>query len=164
MIHFTKENITFILALIGSLGTIVNWLRLFIVNNKNFNIRPVAYRSKDNITLFYLLFENKSRMPISITELSVQINGVYYPCRYLPEIVTSSHRTIGKEIVSSHDYFNIAFPVQLGALGATSGYVLFILPKDIQMPDSKTLTFLVTSNRGKAVEKIISVDQVPEIH
>ncbi len=160
---FTKENITFVLALIGSVGTIATWIRSYIINKRNVIIRPIANKSKDNKILLYLFFENRSRLPISITAISVLFDGVYYPCRYQPQKVISDQRTVGGKVVSLQDYYNITFPVQLGSLDSSSGYVLFVIPQDVQIPDSKTLTFQVSSNRGKAFEMKLSLDQIQEI-
>lgn len=159
---FSRDNITFLLAFIGSAGTIVGWGYAYITTKKKFCIRVIAYQSKQNLALFYLAFENKSRLPISITAISVHIDGVYYPCKYIPQKVTSSQHTVNGKVVSSQDYFSIHFPVELGSLGSTSGYVLFVLPKGIRMPDAKTLTFLISSNRGKAIEMKLSLDQISD--
>lgn len=157
---FSNDNITFFLACIGSLGTIAGWGYAYITTRKNFNVRVIAYQSKQNLALFYLSFENKSRLPISITALSVHIDGVYYPCKYIPQKVTSSQHTVNGKVVNFQDYFSIQFPIELGSLGSTSGYVLFVLPKGVRIPDAKTLTFLISSNRGKAIEKKLSLDQI----
>lgn len=156
---FTRDNLTFILACIGSFGTITGWIYTYVTTKKNFQIRVIAYNSKQNVALFYLAFENRSRLPISITALSVHIDGVYYPCKYIPQKVTSSQHTVNGKVVNFQDYFSIQFPIELGSLGSTSGYVLFVLPKGVRIPDAKTLTFLISSNRGKAIEKKLSLDQ-----
>ena len=160
---FTKENITFVLALIGSVGTNTTWLFSYISNKRNISIRPIAYNSKNNIILFYLFFENRSRLPISITALSILLDGTCYPCRYQPEKVISHQRTVGGKVVNSQDYYNINFPVQLSSLGSSSGYVLFVIPPEVLIPDSKTVTFQVSSNRGNAFEMKLSLDQTQEI-
>lgn len=160
---FTKENITFVLALIGSLGTIATWLFSYISNKRNISIRPIAYNSKDNKILFYLSFENRSRLPISITALSILLDGAYYPCRYQPQRVISHQHTVGGKVVSSQDYYNLNFPVQLSPLGSNSGYVLFVIPREVLMPDSKTATFQVSSNRGNSFEMKLLLDQTQEI-
>lgn len=160
--YFTKDNITFLLALIGSVGTITTWLLSYIKSRRNITIRLIAFDAKDNKILCYLFLENKSSLPISLTALSVIIDGVSFPCRYLPQKVRSDMRTVGSNVVSSQDYFNMTFPVQIGPLGATSGYVLFVIPPSVLIPDSKTVTFQVSSNRGRTFETKLSLDQIQE--
>lgn len=156
---FTRDNLTFVLACIGSIGTITGWLYTYITTRKNFSIRVIAYQSKQNMALFYMSFENKSRLPISLTALSACINGIYYPCKYVPQRVTSSQHSVNGKIVTTQDYYSISFPIELGSLGATSGYVLFVFPKGIHMPDSKTLSVQVSSNRGTAIQMQLSLCQ-----
>lgn len=162
MTYLTKENITFILAVIGSFGTITGWIYAYITTRKKLNLRVFAYTFKEEKALFYLSFENKSRLPISITDLALKINETYYSCKHIPQRVTSTQHTVGGKIVNSIDYYNIQFPVELGSLGSTSGYVLFVFPKGVEIPDSKNLMIQVSSNRGKAIEMKLSLDQISE--
>lgn len=162
MQYFTKENITFLLALIGSIGSVTGWFYTYVVNKKKISIRIIAYTVKSNIILSYLSFENLSRSPISLTSISIKVNGVFYPCRHIPQKVKSTEHMIGGKIVSTHDVFNISLPIELGGLGATSGYILFVLPKDAGTPDAKTVTFQISSNRGAAVEMSLSLEQLLE--
>ncbi len=155
----TQDNITFVLACIGSFGTIAGWLYAYLTTRKNISVRVIAYRSKLNTALFYMSFENKSHLPISLTALSICIDNVYYPCKYIPQRVTSSQHYIGGKIINTQDYYNIQFPIQLGSLGATSGYVLFVLPKGVYVPHAKNLTVQVSSNRGKAIQMQLSLCQ-----
>lgn len=160
---FTRENITFILALVGSIGTVSGWVYSFATSRKNISINVIAYSALQDKVLFYLSLANKSRLPISITALSVQIDGVYYPCKHIPQKVASTQRTVNGKIVSSYDYFSLQIPIELGSLGSTSGYILFVLPKGVCMPDSKTLNLQISSNRGKAIETKLSLDQTMDI-
>ncbi|KJJ77622.1 hypothetical protein [Clostridium sp. FS41] len=160
---FTRENITFILAFIGSIGTISGWAYSFATSRKNIAVNVIAYKVRQDKALFYLSFTNKSRLPISITALSVQINGVYYPCRHIPQKVVSTQRAVNGKIVSSYDYFSIQIPIEIGSLGSTSGYVLFVLPKGVYIPDSKALNLQISSNRGKAIEMKLTLDQTKDI-
>lgn len=162
MEYITKSNVTFILAVFGSIGTITSWIYAYFATRKNIILRVIAYQAKNNILLTYLSFENKSRLAISITNLALKVNGTYFPCRHLPQRVTSSQQSIGGKIVSSIDYYNIRLPIELGGLGSNSGYVLFVLPKGVGIPDSKILTLQVVSNRGKAVETTLPLDQTLE--
>lgn len=162
MSYFTKENITFMLALIGSLGTITGWIYTYISTRKNINMRVVAYSAKDNKMLLYLSFENKSRLTISITDLALKVEDTYYSCRHIPQRVTSTQHYLGNQILNSVDYYNIQMPIELGGLGSTSGYVLFVLPKGIYISSANVLTFQVSSNRGKAFEMKLSLAQTQE--
>ena len=58
--YFTKENITFLLAVIGSLGTIYS----MIAQHKNISLSIVSYSYKNKTLLMYVAFTNCSRLPI----------------------------------------------------------------------------------------------------
>lgn len=156
------ELITFILACIGSVGTISGWIYYWVTTRKNIFVRIIAFHQKNETILSYMAFENKSRLPVSITDISLLIDGNPYPCEYMPKKVMSHERTVGGRIVSSQDYYNIQLPIELGSLGATSGYVLFVLPKGVRKPDTKVVTLQISSNRGKAMKMTLSLDQVAE--
>ena len=62
----TRENITLVLAILGSFGTLSSWFFVLLKNRKNLKMHIVGHRfSEDNHSLLiYTMFENKSRLPI----------------------------------------------------------------------------------------------------
>lgn len=73
---FTRENITLFLSIFGAIGTLFSFINTLLINRKNLKIRiDRLYYIQDLQTLFVsCVFENRSRLPISITSfLSKQI-------------------------------------------------------------------------------------------
>lgn len=157
---FTKENITFILGLIGSLGTAVTFIKSLINNRTNFSIKAVTFETAEKGILTYLMFINNSHKPITITSLSICVNGIFYPAILTPEEVRRTINTIGKEIVGAHYEYSTSFPIALTGEYSTSGYIFFPLPKGISVPSAKMFSLKVCTNRGTAVEKLLELNDV----
>lgn len=155
---FTKENITFILATIGSIGTIYTLISAAIFQRVNFSMRLHMYHYKNNQLLIYASFENHSRLSLSITGISAIYDGVSYPCLYQSISVCEHERRIGGKIVSRKEDFSISLPINLSSLAGTSGYLYFDMLPDTYPSDAKTLTLQVSTNRGKAKKMILPVD------
>ncbi len=146
MNYITKDNISFILATIGSLGTIYT---LFAQRQK-FSLSIQSYSHKNNSLLMYVSFTNRSRLPISILNVSIIQDNVCYPCVYVPTKVRECTRRSGKEVISHKEDFSIQFPISLSSLAGSSGYLYFDkLPKNYPN-DATDLTVQVSTNRGRA--------------
>ncbi len=150
----TRDNVTLALAIFGSFGTLFSWLFVFLKNRKNLKIHIVGYRfSDDNHSLLiYAMFENRSRLPISITGIYVDIENILYSCEKIP--ITAFEETIrsGKEIISHREYRSMNLPISIPGLGGTSGYIYFEFPLVSVKPSSKHLNFQLLTNRGKIVQ------------
>lgn len=143
---FTRENITFILALIGSFGT----CSTLVAQRKKISLSIQSYSYKNGSLLAYISFNNLSRLPISILNVSIVLNEVCYPCVYIPIKVCETIRRSGKEIINYKEEYSIQFPISLSSLAGSSGYLYFDkLPENY--PDAPTtVTVEVSTNRGKA--------------
>lgn len=59
---FTKENITFVLAAIGSVGTIISWLFYWATTRRHVEIEIFDYSSHwGRIAQLFIHFQNQSR-------------------------------------------------------------------------------------------------------
>lgn len=152
--------VTSVLALLFSLYGIIS---AQIEKHKNLWIRidgvfpqhcPTERNGKsvDTIMVRYMVF-NKSQMPIAITRMRLITDKEKQdaePRQHLAE--HSTHRqndeTYAEVIVKSD-----VLPIRLECLGATSGYLAFLMPPDIPSGHETTVTFEICTNRGKAVQK-----------
>lgn len=151
--YFTKDNITFILATIGSLGTIYS----MITQRKRVSLSIQEFRYKNKTLLMYVAFTNRSRLPISILNISVVYDKVCYPCVYIPITVVEHTRHSGKELLSHREELSIQFPISLSSLAGTSGYLYFDKLPDNYPDAPTTLTLEVSTNRGRAKKMKLSV-------
>lgn len=156
----TRENITLALAILGSLGTLFTWAYNFLQNRKNISVHIVGHRYSDfdeNSFLLYMSFVNNSRIPISITSISINVDGIYHSCQEIP-ITTFEETTRCKDkILSHHEYKSMPLPIALAGLSGTSGYVYFEFPEGKLQSDATHLIVQVSTNRGKAIEKKLSL-------
>ena len=157
---FTKENISFVLGLIGSIGTAVTFIQSRINNRTNFSIKTVKFHAGDKGILTYLMFLTNSHTPITITSMSICVHGIYYPAiQTQEEVCHTVHRT-GNEITGTHSEYSILFPIVLSGQYATSGYVYFPLPKETSVPSAKIFSLRVCTSNGKAIEKLLELNDV----
>lgn len=155
---FNRENITLVLSIFGSLGTVFTIFYNIVINRKNLNVRIVGYRYSDKKSLLlYIAFENRSRLPISVTGINVMINGIWYSCAEPPITVLNETFRTGKIVTSHHEYKSLALPISLTSLGGTSGYVYFEFPEALFQTDATQLKFLINSSRGVVTEKTLSL-------
>ena len=157
---FTKENITFLLGLIGTIGTTVTFIRSLINNRTNFSIKAVRFKAGDKGIITYLMFLNNSHSPITITSVSICINNIYYPAVLTQEEVCHTVHRSGTEITGTHSEYSIVFPIVLSGQFATSGYVYFPLPKGTVVPSSKIFSLKVCTSNGTAVEKLLELNEI----
>lgn len=154
----TKENITLFLSILGVLGSFSSWVYIFIKNRKNINFRIVGQRyCDDHSLLIYMMFTNKSRLPIAITNIGVYINSTFYSCIEIPVVALEETTRCKTEIISHHEYKSLPMPIVIPGLGGTSGYVYFEFPEAVLQSDTTHLTFRLSTNRGKAIERKLSL-------
>lgn len=154
----TRENITLSLAIFGSASSVFTWLYSFVVNRKNIQFHIIGQRYSDSESLLlYMSFINKSRLPISITAISVKDNNALYSCQEIPITTLEETTRCGNKVISHHEYKSMPLPITISGLSGTSGYVYFEFPEAKPQLDATRLTFRVSTNRGKAVEKTLSL-------
>ena len=103
----TRENITLAIALFGAIGTAINATLSLIHNRANLNIRIVKIKDYLPFFLTYVIFENNSRLPISVTSISIQIDGIFYPCSAIPEKVITNEVKRNGEILSYKETYSM---------------------------------------------------------
>lgn len=150
---FTRNNITFALALLGSAGTAYT----FISQRRKISLSIHYYSYKNRSLLMYVSFTNCSRLPISITNVSIVQNDICYPCVYIPAKVLDYAHRIGKGTVGYKEIMSIQFPVYLSALAGSSGYLYFDTLPDTYPDAPKEVTLEVSTSRGRAKRMKLSV-------
>ena len=155
---FTKDNITFALSIFGSLGTLFTLIHKLFSNRKHLQMKIIHHiLDDDKRFIIYASFVNKSMLPISITNICIKIDDVYYPCMQPPVVACEETTRINGRIVSYKDFLSLPMPINLPPLSGSSGYICFEFSRAPFQPDSKELIFSVSSNRGKVFEKKLSL-------
>lgn len=156
--YITFQNITFILGLIGSLGTL--WT--FIASRKNLHIKiaDMVYRTDIQTFIIVIIFENRSRLPISITEITLSAgeNELYF--EPFPRCVSEYFHKKRAEVVDKKFLYNLSLPVSLSQLGAESGHLLLDISQEDFEKLPTQLTLKVHSTRGRVQKKQLSVQDI----
>ena len=153
----TFENITFLLGLIGSVGTA--WQVIQSRRKIRLSLPYFGYSAEKQLALAYIQFDNLSNSAVSITDVSIVINGITYTCNKLPTIVASLARKIGGKTISSDILYNMSLPVCLSGYCGSSGYFVFQIPLESVPPDSTHRTFLISTSRGSSFRVELKPDR-----
>lgn len=156
--HVTFDNIVAALALIGSAGTA--WS--FISSRKRLHIQisNIVYRTELNTLAIAILFENRSRLPISIIDITLIVGEKEVSFEPFPRCVSEYFHKKGSEIVDKKFLYNLNFPVSLSQLGAESGYLLLDISQEDFEKLPTHLTLKVRSSRGLAQKKLLNTEKI----
>lgn len=148
---FTKDNITFAIALFGALGTLMTLYQNRFSIVLTYRSHLLLPSSKLGIIFFNFLIENKSQSPVSITRLFISIDDISGEFLHEKHYVSSHTHSSGNDIIKNETY-TIPLPAKLEGLGAIGGYFLLQIPQHIseQKLKSSKVTVTVVTNRGKA--------------
>ena len=158
MIDFlTKENITFIIAVIGAFGSLYTWTISIINNRINLDVRPVEFHVGKNSLLMYAMISNNSKSAITICEFSVNISDIYIPAEKIPTIAFEYESRVADNVTKRIDY-TLPFPISITGLSSVSGYIFFPFPEGLTAPSSNTFSFQICTSTNKVIEKTLSLN------
>lgn len=158
---FTFGNVTFVLSLIGSIGTISHWFINYRNNKVNFDIILRGYRivGDNDGLLLYLSISNNSHLPVSINNIYLEFNSIQIQCSQVPRLVLENTRRTNGVIKSHNEYYSMSLPISLSQLLGCSGYVYFPLGQQDCIDASIPLTVVFSANRSKNIRKILQLDK-----
>lgn len=143
---FTKENISLTLGIIGTAGTL--WTAF--QSRKNIDISLLTIAKRDfNYVVAEMQLVNKSRLAITVTDISIVIDGIVYPC-CRDSYIFASHTHKSDGINQRKDYYADKPPFQLAGLGGTYICLAFELSQEALLKLSIPVTFQYSTNRGSA--------------
>ena len=152
-------KLTFILALIGSLGTAYSVIMTFYWHRVSIDCNIIEYCPTKDALIAYMSFINHSRLPISITDICIWNDGVLYNCVPTPEIVKFIDRKSNNEQFYKEAIHSAPLPINLPSLSGTSGYVYFLFPQENFQVSSKSLTVELSTNRHLTLRKTLSLEK-----
>lgn len=146
-----------ILGILGFIISLINLIQYLMSRriNLEIQIRECTLRQyakgQKKLTLHYRA-NNKSNLPITITDLQIVINSrVYDESLYTFEIFAYKH-TID-DIVEYVPTYNEHLPINLPMLSSHAGYLVFLVPEDTPENVCKDLTLKIRTNRHKEVQR-----------
>lgn len=148
------DNATGLIAIISFVMTSATWIHTILINRQNLSFRIHEAQSRNGVSFFFMQIENHSKLPVAITRFQLVTDKNEFDCVAIPHFIYQYTRRSGKEITSQKTFYSLQMPIELSALGAVSGYILFDNPQAVLPADSTDATFLVCTNRGRK-EKIL---------
>jgi hypothetical protein len=153
-----------ILGILGFIISLINIVNYFLSRRINLEIKitEFAFRNgcKDTKRLFvHYQMNNKSKLPIAITDMQLLIQGHLYIEDYNTHEVMAYHHT-AKEINEYVPTYNEHLPINLPMLSSRAGYLVFAIPEDIAECVHKDLTFQIRTNRCKEVQKTFALNEL----
>ncbi len=159
--YVTKENITFTLATIGSLGTLYTLISKILLNRVKVECSITEYVPSEDSAILYMMFINKSHLPVSIVDVKLWNHLSVYSCEKSPHIVRidtrESTRKAEKTVIYKEAIYTVQFPINLPSLSGSSGYLYFQIPKGNFQCDSKSLTVELNTNRNQKFQTTLSL-------
>lgn len=155
-------------AIVSFFFSVVNFCSKQKSKKRNLLVRFEDLQIRDFLTdgksdkkydLIYLRYRisNKSQLPISITDARLIVGDAYYNSgihEYKVQEFTS--------LKTGEKYgtiYTTVLPIQLGNLGAASGYFSFLVPPGLLSGNEKIMTIELCMTRGKPIKQRYHLDE-----
>ena len=145
------NHITQIIAIVGFLISIYNLTISVMTQRKNFDIRIYGIKSYKDVTFLNIGVENKSRLAIAITQITLLYGDERIPCTAVPTLVCTNTLREGNSVISVKQTFSSPLPLTVSGMTAQSALVLFENMKELPADEATFLTVEVCTNRGRPV-------------
>lgn len=157
-----------ILGILGFIVSLINVINKFLSNRINLELKIINcvkrnYVNNTKRILVQYQMNNKSKLPITVTDLQIVYNNQNYLEDYNTHEVHSYRHKIDDfdERIAT---YNNHLPINLPMLSSQAGYLVFVVPEDIAEDVCKDLTFQIRTNRCKEVQKKFSLNELVTIH
>lgn len=148
----TGAKVTFWIAVIGFFMSLSTWVKDLITQRVRLRARIVGCFELDQwdrpFLYLYLLIENLSRLPVSITNVLLAVDDAEMPCQAISELAYSLTETSGDDVTRRHEVYTDGLPVQLPTLGAQRVLLCFPNLPHAFPRDATQATLEVRTNRG----------------
>lgn len=152
---WNRDDITFYLALIGSVYSIISTLYILITSRKNISIQIFDYTKVYQTVQFFMCIRNNSRLPISISCISIIYGDKEYPC----ELIQKKIRGTGEDLIRTPQ-----FPLNLTSQLGIHSFFEFVNSPDIELTLGKNVDFLIYTNRGVLKKSVVLPEKSHYLH
>ena len=145
------EIVTFVIAIAGFLLSLTSWIKDFVTQRVRLDVRITKANANEASPGIFCFFSiaNRSRLPISITNMEIVQPGGRTACIPVPKRVLEHTRRQGNEVIERRTEYSTAMPVQIQSLGGAMVLAQFEhLPEKIPT-DATSLNLVICTNRGK---------------
>lgn len=147
------------ISVFSFLISLSTWIYTFATQRKRFSVKVLFFRTSGFSAYMFLSIENKSRLPIAITNFSLLFDsGVTANCTPIPKEVISARDNQNRPIPGARKD-STALPIQIASLGAAPCIVLFEdIPEEIPL-SSMHLNLRISTNRGRIAKIKLQLPQ-----
>lgn len=161
----TQDNITFIIACIGCLGTIATWFSYIWNRRTSVSVKIHEYRYLgDKAITLYATITNNSGASISIGNIEITNDNRSIFVKKVPSIVCSHTKKTGNIVTYNKDTYNETFPINLYPYSGQSGYFQFDLMNHNPLLIDKYLNLEIYTNRKKKIRVEVELDKDCQIY
>lgn len=150
-------NITTVISVVGLAISLFTVIQNLISRRKKLKAQVFSFDAYRDMMFITLSIENCSQLPIAITDIRYVTQQGQFSCTPVPTLVHENTRKSGNTVLEHKTTYSTRIPIEISALGAFSGVILFEHLKEMSETPPKTLTFEFRTNRGKAVRKTIEL-------
>lgn len=154
-IKFLKNNYESILSISALIISLINLIYLLYTNKKKLIFQITNYtKAKVNNKNFYMFnvnLINKSRLPISVNEISFFNKAEIYTVIKSPRMLSEKSTTRNKEIIRHQEVHSVKFPINITGLTSEQNFIVMYGPETFQCEKVK---IIISTNRGKIKLKI----------
>lgn len=145
MINWILSNIAIVISVISLVLSLYNFFHSIYVERKKLTINLFCYEKikfTDHLVYtFKTIIENNSRLPVSITNISLDNTN----CEYSYDYIFKKSQRHGNIVVNEDKFYGIQLPVNLSALMSISCLIRFNMLDEI---DFDNFTLKINTNRG----------------
>lgn len=149
----TKDQITLIIAVLSFMLSLYNFLHSLLINRSNLKLIYKSHSccnfAPEYTIIFNLVFENKSRLDISISRLFLKVNESIYEFDSELNWIGEKTRRTGNKITDKITLYSLEIPQTVSGLGAVGGYFWVDTYKKLELNKSDQVTIIAYTNRGK---------------
>lgn len=156
-----------VLGIAGFIISLINLIHYFISRKINLEITFLEYAHRNYIKgnrrlIVHYQINNKSQLPISITNIQVLVNNKLYSEDYETHEILA-YKRIAKDVNEYVPTYNKHLPINLDCLQSNSGYLVFSISEDIFPKIDEGLIFQICTNRNKVIQMKFSPNELVTI-
>lgn len=148
---FTRENISLVIAVIGFILSVYNFVHEKMQNRMKINITYknhfIAEHDHKSITIS-LAFENLVKNPISISRIYLCVDDKKYDFYWIPQFVLRATQQTNGQVIDEINVHSIPLPFTIEGYGVVGGFFFTKAPQSIYTLESANTSLLVYSNKG----------------
>lgn len=155
----TKENITFLIAVLGFLLSLYNFLRDILQNRMKLHVtyknHLISEHDHMGITIS-MSIENKVKVPISISRVFLNIDDTSLEFYWIPQFVFQATQKCRDEILDEINVHTIPLPAHIEGYGIIGGFFFCKSPVPISNAEllSAKTSITIHSNKGTKIYPI----------